>query len=160
MGYFKGNSTKNKIATQTLERNKLAEQLHAERSQNELELNKARRTLADAQYNITQQKAAVAQALEALRILQNRYEQGLCKDHGSANRANPVIAATAGTGPGCFQRKYGNSLPAILNSNQSVKNTGYDKSTVLILCFTGSSLYSTHVPATKMPALWQMQSRL
>ncbi|HNP23849.1 MAG TPA: TolC family protein [Panacibacter sp.] len=76
---FKGNSTKNKIATQTLERNKLAEQLHAERSQNELELNKARRTLADAQYNITQQKAAVAQALEALRILQNRYEQGLVK---------------------------------------------------------------------------------
>ena len=41
-----------------------------------------------------------------------------------------------------------NSLPAIPNSNQSVKNTGYDKSTVLILCFTGS-LYSTHVPGNE-----------
>lgn len=76
---FKGNSTKNKIATQTLERNKLQEELNTQKSENELELNKARRQLADAQFTITQQKAAVAQAQEALRILQDRYEQGLVK---------------------------------------------------------------------------------
>lgn len=76
---FEGNTTKNKIATQTLERNKLAEELNTQKSENELELNKAKRQLADAQYTITQQKAAVAQAQEALRILQDRYELGLIK---------------------------------------------------------------------------------
>ncbi|QEC70329.1 TolC family protein [Panacibacter ginsenosidivorans] len=76
---FKGNATKNKIATQTLERNKLAEELNTQKSESELELNKAKRQLADAQYTIAQQKAAVAQAQEALRILQDRYEQGLVK---------------------------------------------------------------------------------
>lgn len=76
---FKGNSTKNTIATQTLERNKLQEELNTQKSENELELNKAKRQLADAQFSITQQKAALAQAQEALRILQDRYEQGLVK---------------------------------------------------------------------------------
>jgi len=42
-----------------------------------VELNKARRDFDDAQYKITQQKAAVGQAAESLRIIQNRYEQGL-----------------------------------------------------------------------------------
>lgn len=76
---FKGNSTKNKIATQTLERNKLQQELSTQKSENELELNKAKRQLADAQFTINQQKAAVAQAQEALRILQDRYDQGLVK---------------------------------------------------------------------------------
>ncbi|MBL7743951.1 MAG: TolC family protein [Chitinophagaceae bacterium] len=74
---FKGNSTKNKIATQTLERDKLAEQLTNQQEQSQLELNKTTRQLADAQYKISQQNAAVKSAAEALRILQDRYEQGL-----------------------------------------------------------------------------------
>ncbi len=74
---FKGNSTKNSIATQTLERNKLSEQLTQEREQSQLELDKAYRDLADAQYEIRQQKIAVDQAREALTILKNRYQQGL-----------------------------------------------------------------------------------
>lgn len=74
---FKGNSTKNKIATQTLERDKLAEQLTNQQEQSQLELNKTKRQLADAQYKISQQNAAVKSAAEALRILQDRYEQGL-----------------------------------------------------------------------------------
>lgn len=74
---FKGNSTKNKIATQQLERNKLAEQLTQQQEQSQLELNKAYRDLADAQFDIKQQKTSIEQAAEALQILQNRFQQGL-----------------------------------------------------------------------------------
>ena len=74
---FKGNSTKNKIATQKLERNKLSEQLTQQKEQSQLELNKAYRDLADAQFDIKQQKLSIEQATEALQILQNRFQQGL-----------------------------------------------------------------------------------
>lgn len=74
---FKGNSTKNKIITQRAERSKLAAQLQNQQEQSQLELNKTRRQLADARYAITQQNVAVENAAEALRILQDRYEQGL-----------------------------------------------------------------------------------
>ncbi|WP_462243438.1 TolC family protein [Ferruginibacter sp.] len=74
---FKGNRTKNAIATQTLERNKLAEQLTQQKEQSQLELNKAYRDLDDAQFEIKQQNTAVEQSSESLRILQNRYQQGL-----------------------------------------------------------------------------------
>jgi outer membrane protein TolC len=74
---FKGNRTKNTIATQSLERNKLAEQLAQQKDQGQLELNKAYRDLADAQFDIQQQKTSIAQATESLQILQNRYNQGL-----------------------------------------------------------------------------------
>ncbi|MBI3137695.1 MAG: TolC family protein [Sphingobacteriales bacterium] len=74
---FRGNSTKNKIITQQAERSKLAAQLQSQQEQSQLELNKTRRRLADALYMITQQQVAVENAAEALRILQDRYEQGL-----------------------------------------------------------------------------------
>ncbi|MGG9964171.1 TolC family protein [Ferruginibacter sp. SUN106] len=74
---FKGNSTKNTIATQTLERNKLSEELSRQKDQSQLELNKAWRDLADAQFAMKQQQQAIEQANEALIILQNRYQQGL-----------------------------------------------------------------------------------
>jgi outer membrane protein TolC len=74
---FKGNSTKNTIATQTLERKKLADQLTQQQEQSQLELNKAYRDLADAQFDMQQQKASIEQATESLTILQNRYNQGL-----------------------------------------------------------------------------------
>ena len=74
---FKGNSTKNTIATQTLERNKLAETLAQQKEQGQLELNKTYRDLADAQFDIQQQKSSIEQATESLTILQNRYQQGL-----------------------------------------------------------------------------------
>lgn len=74
---FKGNSTKNKIATQTIEKNKLAEQLNYQQQQSQLELYKTNRQLSDATYKINQQTTAVKNAAEALRILQDRYEQGL-----------------------------------------------------------------------------------
>lgn len=74
---FKGNSTRNKINTQLTERNKLAEELKAAQEKSQLELNATLRQLEDARYKITQQTAAVESAAEALRILKDRYEQGL-----------------------------------------------------------------------------------
>jgi outer membrane protein TolC len=74
---FKGNSIRNKVATQTLERNKLVEELALRSAQSNLELNTARRRRTDAEYKIKQQRAAVAAAAESFRILKDRYEQGL-----------------------------------------------------------------------------------
>ena len=85
---FKGNSSKNLIATQTLERNKLAEQLTQQKEQSQLELNKAYRDLADAKFDIQQQKSSIEQATESLQILQNRYLQGL------VNTTDVLMAAT------------------------------------------------------------------
>ena len=74
---FKGNRNKNTIATQTLERNRLAEELTQQKEQSNLELSKTKRDISDAATEIATQKIAIAQAEESLRILQNRYEQGL-----------------------------------------------------------------------------------
>ncbi len=74
---FSGNKTKNTITTQTLERNKLKDQLVQQKDQSQVELNKALRDLSDANFEVKQQEKAIDQASEALRILQNRYEQGL-----------------------------------------------------------------------------------
>ena len=74
---FNGNSIKNNIATQKLERTKLSEQLAQQKEQSQLELNKAYRDLSDAQFDIKQQKLSIEQATEALEIVQNRFQQGL-----------------------------------------------------------------------------------
>lgn len=74
---FRGNSIRNKLSTQTLERNRLAEELSLREAQSRLELNKAQRQLADAGYTIQQQRGAVLSASESLRILNDRYQQGL-----------------------------------------------------------------------------------
>lgn len=74
---FKGNRTKNNIATQVLEKNKLLNQLQQQREQAQLEVGKAYRDLNNASYQRIQQEKAVEQASESLRILQNRYQQGL-----------------------------------------------------------------------------------
>jgi len=74
---FKGNSTKNAIATQKIERNKLSAELSKQKEQSQLALNKAYRDLADARFDIKRQKVSIEQAAEALQILQNRFQQGL-----------------------------------------------------------------------------------
>lgn len=74
---FNGNATKNKIATQRIERNKMAEQLNNQKEEARIEITKAYRTISDAQFKINQQLSAIEQSSEALRILQNRYTQGL-----------------------------------------------------------------------------------
>jgi outer membrane protein TolC len=74
---FNGSKTRHVIAAQKLERDKLALELAQQKDQSQLELNKAYRDLADASLEIKQDQAAIDQAAEALRILRNRYQQGL-----------------------------------------------------------------------------------
>jgi outer membrane protein TolC len=74
---FKGFQRKNTISTQTLERNKMAEELVKQKEESNTELQKTKRQLADAKYKMEQQQLAIQLADEALRILQNRYAQGL-----------------------------------------------------------------------------------
>lgn len=74
---FNGMATQNKIAQHRIERNKLEEQLSYKKSQSQLELNKTVRHLYDLHYALQQHELAVQQAEESLRILQNRYQQGL-----------------------------------------------------------------------------------
>jgi outer membrane protein TolC len=62
-----------------LEKEKLARQLDQQKSEANEAINHARRQLFDASFFIRQQKLAVDQASEALRVLQNRYGQGLAK---------------------------------------------------------------------------------
>lgn len=74
---FNGNKTRHVIASQKLERDKLSVQLAQQKDQSQTELDKAYRDLSDARFEVDQDKAAIEQAAEAMRILQNRYRQGL-----------------------------------------------------------------------------------
>ena len=74
---FNGTATQNKIAQHRIERNKMTEQLNYQKEQSQLELNKTLRQAQDARFSLQQHEIAVNQATEALRILKNRYEQGL-----------------------------------------------------------------------------------
>jgi outer membrane protein TolC len=76
---FNGNRTKNTISQQQLEKEKIARQLDQQKSEAQLQINHARRQLSDATFFMKQQQLAVEQASEALRVLQNRYTQGLVK---------------------------------------------------------------------------------
>ena len=76
---FNANRTKNSISQQRLEKEKLATQLDQQKREAQLQVNHARRQLYDAAFVMKQQKLAVEQASEALRVLQNRYTQGLVK---------------------------------------------------------------------------------
>lgn len=74
---FKGMSVQNRTTEQRIERNKMATQLSYQKEQSQLELNKTLRQLRDAKLALQQQELSVRHASEALRILQNRYQQGL-----------------------------------------------------------------------------------
>lgn len=74
---FKGNQARNKKATQQLEKSKLQEQLQDMMAKSDAEIRKTQTQLADTRYRINQQTRAVEQAAESLRIMQNRYTQGL-----------------------------------------------------------------------------------
>ena len=74
---FNGMTTRNKIEEHKIARSKTVIELQYQRDQSQLELNKSIRQLQDARFALHQSETAVQQATEALRILQNRYEQGL-----------------------------------------------------------------------------------
>lgn len=85
---FKGNTIKNSLATQTLERNKLSVQLEQQKEQSNTEFAKTKRDISDSQLEITRYHLAIEQASESLRIIRNRYEQGL------VNTTDVMLAAT------------------------------------------------------------------
>jgi len=74
---FKGNQVKHKSTAQKFEKIKMQEQLNNQLEQGSIEIRKTKRTIQDADYKIKQQIKSVEQADESLRILKNRYEQGL-----------------------------------------------------------------------------------
>jgi outer membrane protein TolC len=74
---FEGNSRRFKLKSQQIQYDKLETQLASQKEQGQVELNKANRDLQEARFTMQQQKTAIEQAGEALRMLQNRYEQGL-----------------------------------------------------------------------------------
>lgn len=74
---FKGNQVSRKVATQKLEKLKVQEQLNSQLETGVTDIKKTKRAIVDANYKIQHQTLAVEQADEALRILKNRYEQGL-----------------------------------------------------------------------------------
>lgn len=115
---FKGNSTKNKIYTQQAERNKLAEELKSEQEKSQLELNATRRQLDDARYKITQQSAAVENATEALRILKDRYEQGLVNSTDILQAHTQLSQQKMGKAQAIFEY---NSAAALLQFQTSVQ---------------------------------------
>lgn len=74
---FDGNLTRQKVRTLKREHDKLALQLHSMRQENQMRLDKASRDLSNASFKVKQYRAAVTHAEEALRIIQNRYKEGL-----------------------------------------------------------------------------------
>lgn len=74
---FQGNEVHNKLVTQRLEQKQIKFQLADQKEQDAKALAKANQQLKNAAFQLDQYKAAVAQAEEALQILQNRYKQGL-----------------------------------------------------------------------------------
>lgn len=76
---FNGNRTKHSITQQLAEKDKLARQLDQQKSESAWQLDHAKRQIDNAHFSMKQQALAVEQAAEALRVLQNRFSQGLVK---------------------------------------------------------------------------------
>lgn len=74
---FSGNQNRNKYQSARFQRNKIQEELNLHLKQSQMEIDKTKRDLNDSQIEINKQKASVEQAAEALRILTNRYREGL-----------------------------------------------------------------------------------
>lgn len=74
---FRSNEVRTRLNAQRLEQKQISLQLKEQREQDLKELAKARLQLANADFQLAQYNAAIAQAKEALFILENRFEQGL-----------------------------------------------------------------------------------
>lgn len=72
-----GNQNRSKMKSAQFQRDKMQEELNLHIKKEQLELNKTKRDLNDAQIEINKQRASVEQADEALRILANRHREGL-----------------------------------------------------------------------------------
>ena len=76
---FNGTQTKHTIQSQKLTSDKLKEQFSSKVLQAQMEWNQTKRDLSDVVFELRQNSDMVQQATEALRIIKDRYEQGLEK---------------------------------------------------------------------------------
>lgn len=74
---FKGTQIKNKTRTQSLEQQRMKLELDVQKEKGQVELDQVTRQYGDALINIRRQEASMKFASESLRILLDRYEQGL-----------------------------------------------------------------------------------
>ena len=107
---FNGTRRKYVIDQQSLEKDKLAQQLEQQKSEARLQINNARRQLSNAAFSIKKQEVAIEQASEALRVIENRYTQGLVKT------TDVLMAQTQ-----LSQQKLG-YVQAVFNYNLAVAN--------------------------------------
>jgi outer membrane protein TolC len=74
---FAGTASRFKVSEYKADRSRMEQQLAYQKEQGQLELSKTVRQCYDAAFLITQSETAVQQAEEVLRILNNRFQQGL-----------------------------------------------------------------------------------
>jgi outer membrane protein TolC len=74
---FNGMASRYRMVEQRLTHARIEQELDYQKQQSQLELNKTLRHLQDIQFALQQYGTSVDQATEALRILQNRFQQGL-----------------------------------------------------------------------------------
>lgn len=74
---FNGTQTRHQVAEQRFKKAALTEQLSSQQLEAQAELLHTARTINDSKIKLEQEKISVEQSQEALRILRNRYEQGL-----------------------------------------------------------------------------------
>lgn len=101
---FDGFKTKKNITTQLTERNKIAIQLQEQKEGSRVEMIKAKRALQDASYAITQQQQAVDESAEVLRVLQNRYSQGLANTSDILDAQTQLAQQKLGLAQAIFSR--------------------------------------------------------
>lgn len=75
--FFSGNQNRSKLRAAILQRERMKTELQAYTDKSSLEISKTSRDLADLRTEIKKQEASVEQAAEALRILSDRYHEGL-----------------------------------------------------------------------------------
>jgi outer membrane protein TolC len=76
---FNGNRTKHIVSQQLLEKEKLATQLDQQKREAQAQIYRVTRQMNDASFGMDQQQLAIEQASDALRVVQNRFVQGLVK---------------------------------------------------------------------------------
>jgi outer membrane protein TolC len=97
---FNGTTTHYRMAEQKIAYSRIQQQIHYQKEQSQLELNKTIRQLTDEVSSLKHYEVSVRQAAEALRIVQNRFHQGLAsvddvlRSQSSLSEQKLLLAAT------------------------------------------------------------------
>jgi len=79
MDVFKGLTNYHQVATQTYQRNKIMLELKTQQTQTQVDIEKSKRDLRNIQLRMQQTNTSIEQAKEALKLTQDRYNEGLVK---------------------------------------------------------------------------------